>query len=529
MDKKRKIGQDSISQQATEIEALREEVKRLKEAQHQTSYSYYASHLSQENSESCTKFPQTGMPAAYCKRSIEDVHELDSKEKLNTSSYVNVTFEPEEEEVAVMGLKVNLADQTVYPAAFDLHDQVVNKLASLWNCPDDCRVKNGVSAGAGCVGSTEACLLAALALKFRWRKWYQKKHNLSDSQVRGVYPNLVISNLYQACWEKFFRYMDVEPRLVKSSVDTFTVTADAVRDAIDDKTIGVVAIMGNHYGGQYDPVWDISDMLTKLNTERGLQVGIHVDAASGGFIAPFQPSLPAWDFRLPNVLSISSSGHKFGQSSCGTGWVVWRDRADLSEHVAVSVTYLGGVGDSYTLNFSRPATGVYVQHYKIARLGIEGYTDLCHNMMHNAKLIRDGLKAMTKRGKPLFIMLDHGDTECLPVVTAMLNPALELNYNDVDLQHTIAQDHWYVSAYSMSFNHPITEVNESLFTDAEKDRTMFRVVVKANLSTYLATHLLKSVTDAIKCMDEIFTRPEHKGKHGSKHKMKHHPAKHTHC
>jgi len=168
-------------------------------------------------------------------------------------------------------------------------------------------------------------------------------------------------------------------------------------------------------------------------------VGIHVDAASGGFIAPFQADVPPWDFRLPNVLSISASGHKFGESVCGTGWVVWRQRKGLSEHVAVSVSYLGGTGESYTLNFSRPATGVYVQFYKFMRLGIEGYSALEAGMMGVARHIRDGLKSMEFCGKPTFQLLDSGDTKCLPVVSARLNPQLQLLFNDIDLQHAIAE------------------------------------------------------------------------------------------
>merc|ERR550525_558532 len=133
-------------------------------------------------------------------------------------------------------------------------------------------------------------------------------------------------------------------------------------------------------------------MLTKLNEERGFEVGIHVDAASGGFVAPFQPEVPAWDFRLPSVLSINASGHKFGESVCGTGWIVWRQRGGLSEHMAISVSYLGGTGESYTLNFSRPATGVYVQYFKFIRLGREGYSAPEADRMVVAEFIRDNLR-----------------------------------------------------------------------------------------------------------------------------------------
>ena len=235
------------------------------------------------------------------------------------------------------------------------------------------------SAGAGTVGSTEACLLAGPCLKFRWREWYKKRHSNHDmgsDEVRWIYPNIVLSTCFPAAWERLFRYMDFEPKLVLPSQDTFTITAAAVEEQIDEKTIGVIGIMGKHSAGQYDPVWEIDDMLKRVNVEKGFQVGIHVDAASGGFVAPFQPELKPWEFRLENVLSISASGHKFGESCCGTGWVVWQQRKDLCKHVAISVSYLGGKADSYTLNFSRPATGVFVQYYKFLRLGLEGYKSL---------------------------------------------------------------------------------------------------------------------------------------------------------
>ena len=169
------------------------------------------------------------------------------------------------------------------------------------------------------------------------------------------------------------------------------------------------------------------------------------------------------------------------------------------------MTYLGGKADSYTLNFSRPATGIYVQFYKLLRLGRAGYRALCANMMANAKTIRDGLKAMRHpaSGKPRFVMLDHGDDACLPVVAAMLNPALGLPYDDIDLQHALAQSHWYVCGYRMSFNHPVTEQSEPLFSDQPKEKTMFRVVVKSNLTRSLAENLLATVGNTLAFMDKV--------------------------
>jgi len=258
---------------------------------------------------------------------------------------------------------------------------------------------------------------------------------------------------------------------------------------VDDHTIGVVCIMGNHYGGQYDPVHEVDSVVEAINAEHDYQIGIHVDAASGGFVAPFQDDLSPWDFRLPNVLSISASGHKYGESVCGTGWVVWRQRKDLSEHVAISVTYLGGKADSYTLNFSRPASGVYVQYYKLLRYGINGYRQVCANMMSN--------------GLPRFVILDDGAHGCLPVVTAMLNPECNFTYDDVDLQHVLSQHHWYVSGYKMGINDPVTEEYRALFSDQDQDQTMFRVVVKNNLTRNMAIHLVDSFSAAFGLLDAV--------------------------
>lgn len=485
---------------------------------------FYASRAAAKEPEDDMALPDTGIPSNYCLRKIEDYHLLDFKERLNTSSYVNVVFEPDEEKVALMGLKVNLADQTVYPESFKMHNDVVNMIAKLWNCPKPSDFdKYGCYAGAGTVGSTEACLLSGLTLKFRWRAWYAKKHGLNADEVRGVYPNMVITTMFQAAWEKLFKYMDIQPRFVKPSWKTFTLDPNALRDAVDEKTIGVVCIMGNHYGGQYDPVWEVNDVVEKLNSERGLQVGIHVDAASGGFIAPFQDGLPPWDFRLKNVLSISASGHKFGNSCCGTGWVVWRQREGLSDAVAINVSYLGGSADSYTLNFSRPAQGVYVQFYKLLRLGRSGYQSQVDNQLAVSQYIRGCLQAMTRNGKSLFTIMDavgqSTQKHCLPVVTAMFNDELDLSYDEIDLQHAVAQGHWYVSGYRMSMHHPLTEESMQIFEDKPVKAAMFRVVVKNNLTMSMAKNLVKEIQAAVEFLDShpAGTEVKHKKAKTTKH------------
>lgn len=373
-----------------------------------------------------------------------------SKTNVFHFQYVNVVQEPEEIDIATMGATINLADASVYPASVIVHDKAVDMIAHLWNAPappidPDTGEPGKHYSGSGTVGSTEACLLAGLAHKFRWRKWYGQNYlnglGMEDEAVVAVRPNLVMSSVFQAAWEKLFKYFDIEARFVKPSIHTFQVDAKEMMKLCDEKTIAVVGILGNHYNGSYDPIWDIDTEITKLNKAKGYQIGIHVDAASGGFVAPFQDGLPAWDFRLDNVLSISASGHKFGESICGTGWVVFRQRKDLTEHISISVSYLGGKCDSITLNFSRPASGCYVQMYKFLRLGMAGYQAKVDNQMRVAAFLRSKFRAMKRPdGKPRFKILDSGDTHCLPVVATQLNnDDGVLAYDDIDLQHALAE------------------------------------------------------------------------------------------
>jgi len=191
--------------------------------------------------------PEKGLPADFVKERIKQLHELDNRPRLNTSSYVNVVHEAEEAEICLMGLSVNLADGSVYPASVSLHDTVVNMIAKLWNAPDPPVWSNKYS-GAGTVGSTEACLLAGLALKFRWRDWYMEKYGLTKEQVIGVVPNIVISSCYQAAWEKLFRYFDITPRFLKPTLASkMRIDPAQIADLCDDKTMAVVGILGNHY------------------------------------------------------------------------------------------------------------------------------------------------------------------------------------------------------------------------------------------------------------------------------------------
>jgi len=461
--------------------------------------------------ENFNSIPDGGMAPRHVKELIIQNHLGDFTPRLNTSSYVNVVSEKEEREVALLGGEVNLADASVYPASVELHDTVVNMLAKLWHAPPPSDGEKNYC-GAGTVGSTEACLLAGLAHKFRWRKWYKKQHNLTDEEVNGIRPNLVISTCYQAAWEKMFRYFDVDAKFAYPDIleNKMAVGADDLVAQVDEKTMAVVCILGNHYNGVYDPVWDVDTKLKALNAEKGWQVGIHLDAASGGFVAPFQglsgeEGPPPFDFRLDSVLSLSSSGHKFGEGAIGTGWVVFRQRKDLAEHIAVSVTYLGGHSDSMTLNFSRPATGPYVQFYKLMRLGMSGYTQKVQNQMRVAAYLRKYMKDLKhSSGKPRFQVLDGGDTCTLPVVAARINPDLKLHYDDIDLQHALSESHWYVSGYSLGFeNFNNGGAMENLVSDVPAETTMFRIVCKSNLTMSLAEQLIDHFNEVLEVLDSL--------------------------
>jgi len=494
---------DGLSNEET-IEFLKREVLRLRDA----SSNYFSTALSCNTatfSKGFSQIPAHGSAPTQCKERLVQIQELDNRPRLNTSSYVNVVFEEEEKDVAIQGLSVNIADSSVYPASIDLHDNVVDCIAGLWNCPKEEQAKDSKNfAGAGTVGSTEACLLALLAHKFRWRKWYAARHGLSETEVIGVIPNIVIPTHYQACWEKAFRYFDVHPKFMYAEFDKFRINPEDMKDLVDEKTIMVVGILGNHYNGTYDPIWEMDKILTDINKENGFQVGLHVDAASGGFIAPFQDNIPAWDFRLKNVLTISASGHKFGESSCGTGWIVFRHRENLSEHIEVEVTYLGGISYSMTLNFSRPATGVYVQAYKFLRLGMHGYRRKVANQLETTMLFRDKMRALKwTNGEPLFEICDSDQEPGLPVFAARVNPDLSLPFDDFDLQHAISEFHWYVSAYRLSFEDFGNGGKvEPLCKDKPSSASMFRVVFKSNLTVTLAENLYDTISDVIEHIKE---------------------------
>ena len=307
-------------------------------------------------------FPENEMLPQTAYNLVHDELMLDGNSRLNLATFVTTWMEPEARQLMAETFDKNMIDKDEYPQTAELEMRCVNMLARLWNSPD-----HEEAVGCSTIGSSEAAMLGGLALKWKWRERMKAANKQADR------PNLVMGINVQVCWDKFCRYFDVEPRLVPIEGTRYHLTGEEAVKYCDENTIGVVAIMGSTFDGSYEPVKQINDALDALQKEEGWDIPIHVDGASGGFIAPFiQPDLE-WDFRVPRVKSINTSGHKFGLVYPGVGWIVWRDKDALPEDLIFSVNYLGGEMPTFALSFSRPGSQVVAQYYNFLRLGRDGY------------------------------------------------------------------------------------------------------------------------------------------------------------
>src|SRR5205807_1322740 len=308
------------------------------------------------------RLPDAPMPAEAAYRLIHEELTLDGNARLNLATFVTTWMEPEADRLMAECADKNMIDKDEYPQTAELERRCVNVLADLWHASED-----GGGTGCSTTGSSEACMLAGMALKRRWRA--RRRAEGKDA----TNPNIVMGVNVQVCWEKFANYFEVEPRLVPIEGDRYHLGAAQAIDACDENTIGVVAILGSTFDGSYEPVADIARGLDDLQARTGIDIPVHVDGASGAMIAPFVDPDLVWDFRLPRVASINTSGHKYGLVYPGVGWVVWRDAAALPEDLIFRVNYLGGDMPTFALNFSRPGAQVIAQYYNFLRLGFDGY------------------------------------------------------------------------------------------------------------------------------------------------------------
>ncbi|KAI1212770.1 glutamate decarboxylase [Annulohypoxylon truncatum] len=332
------------------------------------------------------RIPKEGAPADTVYQLIHDELDLDGRPNLNLASFVGTYMEPKANQLMTENLSKNLADNDEYPAMMSLHERCVSILAHLWGAK-----KSEKAVGTATTGSSEAIHLGGLAMKRRWQE-HRKAKGLDASK-----PNILMGANAQVALEKFARYFDVEARILPVSKESkYRLDPGLVRKNVDENTIGVFVIMGSTYTGHYEPVEEISKILDEYQEETGIDIPIHVDAASGGFVAPFthaQAGGPKWNFELPRVKSINVSGHKYGLVYAGVGWIVWRDETYLPQHLIFELHYLGGTEKSFTLNFSRPGAQVVAQYYNLIHLGFNGYREIMENCLRNARLLSKSLEA----------------------------------------------------------------------------------------------------------------------------------------
>ena len=387
---------------------------------------------------------------------------LDGSARLNLATFVTTWMPSQAERLMAQTAEKNMIDKDEYPQTAEIESRCVEIIADLWNAPPSDR-----ATGCSTTGSSEAVMLGGLALKWRWRERMRAAGRPYDR------PNLVAGINVQVCWEKFCRYWDVEPRFVPMEADRYTLGAAEAAALCDENTIGVAAILGSTFDGSYEPVAEIAAALDKLERDTGIDVPIHVDAASGGFIAPFlQPDL-IWDFRIPRVQSINASGHKYGLVYPGVGWALWRDRDALPKDLIFDVNYLGGHMPTFALNFSRPGSEVVAQYHMFASLGREGYRRV---QQRSADIARELAAGIAQIG-PYRLVSDASD---LPVFAFTLKPEVT-NYTVFDVSDRLRTRGWLVPAYTFPAN--------------REDLSVLRIVVRAGMSHEMGDLLLRDLRD----------------------------------
>lgn len=431
------------------------------------------------------EIPATEMSPRAAYDLVHDQLMLDGNARLNLATFVTTWMEPEAKELMSNTFDKNMIDKDEYPQTAEIEQRCVTMLSQLWNAPNPLN-----TIGCSTTGSSEACMLAGMAFKWKWRERMRAKGKSTDK------PNLVMGINVQICWEKFARYWDVEMRLAPMEEGSYTLTADKMAALCDDNTIGVVAILGSTFTGEYEPIESIHDKLVEINKANGWDIPLHIDGASGAMVAPFlQPELD-WDFRLPLVKSINTSGHKYGLVYPGVGWIVWKDKDELPEDLIFNVNYLGGEMPTFALNFSRPGNQVVAQYYNFIRLGKDGYQRI-HQACQDVALRLS--KALTDSG--YFEILHDGST--LPVLSWRIKPESKAGFDVFELSERLRMSGWQVPAYNMP--------------DNLTDMAIMRVVVKEGMSLELANLLMEDIERAIKHFKEVRAGNAHTPRAGFHH------------
>jgi len=410
-------------------------------------------------------FPRRGTDPRVAYQLVQDELMLDGVSRMNLATFCTTWVEPEVRKLMDQSIDKNMIDKDEYPQTAELERRCVRMLADLWNAPDPASAR-----GTSTTGSSEAAMLCGLAAKFAWRG---RRTAAGESTDR---PNLVCGPV-QVCWEKFARYFDVEIRQVPLSGDKLLMTPDDVGRYCDENTIMVVCNFGQTFTGLFEDVRGISDALDRFQERTGLDVRLHVDGASGAFVAPFVNPDLVWDFRLPRVRSLNASGHKGGLAPLGAGWALWREASDLPEELVFDVDYLGGNEATFNLNFSRPGGQVVAQYYDFVRLGHEGYAHVHRAKYETARHIAAGVAGMGP-----FEVISGGDPD-LGITAVAWRMAGDESFTPYDLADRLRTRGWLVPAYPLPRD--------------RDDEIVQRVLVRHGFSRDMADLFLEDMVDCV--------------------------------
>ena len=412
---------------------------------------------------------ESGMPANAAYQLIHDELNLDGNPDLNLATFVTTWMEPEANQLIMENVHKNFIDHDEYQQTAMIEKRVVNMLARLFRVPEE-----NSFIGVSTIGSSEAILLSLLAHKWMWRERRKAEGKSFDR------PNIIFGADVHVVWEKFAKYFDVEARVVPMDSRKFILNIDEMSKMIDENTICVGAVLGTTFTGQCDPIKEINDLLLHIKKDKGWDIPIHVDGASGGFIAPFVYPDLEWDFRLEQVRSINVSGHKYGLVYPGIGWVIFKDEKYLPSDLIFNVNYLGGEMPTFTLNFSKNSDMVLAQYYNLLRLGKEGYKKIMRNILDNATYLS---KRLVETG-----MFEELNSKMfLPVLALRLKEPI--NFDVYKLSEKLRERGWIVPAYTLPPN--------------AENVAVLRVVVKENFSRDMAEMFFNDVMNACKALEEI--------------------------
>jgi glutamate decarboxylase len=412
--------------------------------------------------------PEQAMSPIAAMRLIDQELAVEGIPERNLATFVTTWMEPEARQVIENNLHRNFIDHAEYPQTFEIQQRCIRMLAELFNAP-------GETTGTSTQGSSEAIMLGALSLKWKWRERREADGKPADR------PNLVFGGDVHVVWEKFCRYFDVEPRIVPLQPGKYTIGPEDIEPHVDENTIGVAAVVGTTFTGHADDVVGINDHLLDLKEKKGIDVPLHIDGASGAFVWPFLYPHSEWDFRLEQVRSINASGHKFGLVYPGIGWLIFREKSDLAEDLVFYENYLGKTDATFTLNFSTSSSMILAQYYNFVRFGKPGYRRLMEVMQENAASLAADIGGIGK-----FQIVGEGE-ETLPLVA--FNLAEEHPYDEFDIAFQLAAERgWMVPAYTMPPN--------------AQDVKMMRALVKLTLNRSLVDRLHVDIAEAIETLEK---------------------------